>query len=177
MKKILLIALGSIAFLVIWFLTEENDYFISDYKDLTLNEKSEFTKEPNPTLSYISHFGDPEFLFPRQEVDKIKIFENKPIIGTFTSKTLNKKFNTDLIQFFNDSTNFWWGETTWLYRESEYILRFYSEDKIVGKIYLCLDNCGMIDTKPFTPNVKFGGLTNEGQKKLESIIEDKYKWD
>jgi hypothetical protein len=35
----------------------------------------------------------------------------------------------------------------------------------------------MIDTKPFTPNVKFGGLTNEGQKRLEPIIDDKTKWE
>jgi hypothetical protein len=68
-------------------------------------------------------------------------------------------------------------ETTWSHRESEYLLRFYNGSKVVGKIYLCLDKCGMTDTRPFTPNVKFGGLSDKGQKKLESIINDKQKWE
>jgi hypothetical protein len=128
-------------------------------------------------MIYVSHFGDDKYMFPRQKVDKIKLFKNKPFLGTLTSRTLREEFNSDIIKFFNDSTNFGWGETTWFHSDSQYILRFYNEGKIVGKIYLCLDKCGMIDTKPFTPNVKFGGMTNEGQKRLESIIDDKIKWD
>jgi hypothetical protein len=177
MKKILVIILGTTLLLTLWFVTEENDYFNTDYKDLTSIEEAEFIGEPNPTMMYVSHFGDEKYIFPRQNVDKIKLFNNKPLLGTLTSRTLRKEVNSDIIKFFNDSTNFWWGETTWLHSDSQYILRFYNEDKIVGKIYLCLDKCGMIDTKPFTPNVKFGGLTNEGQKRLESIIDDKTKWE
>jgi hypothetical protein len=177
MKKTLIILLGTILPLTLWFLIEENDYFNTDYKELTSIEEAEFVREANPTMIYVSHFGDDKYIFPRQNVDEIKLFKNKPFLGTLTSRTLKKEFNSDIIKFFNDPTNFWWGETTWLHSDSQYILRFYNEDKIVGKIYLCLDKCGMIDTKPFTPNIKFGGLTNEGQKRLESIIDNKIRWE
>jgi len=177
MKKILLILFGTILLLTIWFVTEERDYFNSDYNDLTSIETSIFEAESDPTRIYISHFGEDKYRFPRQHVDKVKLFNNKPFVGTLTSKTLKTEYNSDLVDFFNDSTNFDWGETTWTYRESEYILRFYKDDKIVGKIYLCLDKCGMTDTRPFTPNVKFGGLTDNGQKKLEYFLTDEKKWE
>ena len=158
-------------------MTEQNDHFKANYNDLTQTEQSKFKRESDLTMIYVSHFGVDKYIFPRQTVDKVKLFTNKPFIGTLTSKTLKQEFNLDIINFFNDSTNFDWGETTWSYRESEYILRFYSDGKIVGKIYLCLDKCGMTETRPFTPNVKFGGLTDDGQKKLESTVMDKQKWE
>jgi len=177
MKKVLLLTVGLIIILGLWYWTEQKDYFISDYKDFSSDEMLEWDSVSDPTIVYRSHIGDDKYKFPRQNVDKIKLFENKPIIGTLTSKTLKKDLNLEVINFFNDSTNFDWGEITWSFRESEYILRFYNEDKIVGKIYLCLEGCGMIATWPFTPNMKFGGLTNEGQKRLESILTDKKNWD
>jgi hypothetical protein len=176
MKKISILILGTFLLLVLWFLTEMNDYFRTDYRDLTETEEAEFRRESDPTMIYVSHFGDDKYIFPRQNVDKIKLFINKPFIATLTSKTLKQEFKPEIINFFNDSTNFHWSETTWSYRESEYILRFYNDGTIVGKIYLCLDKCGMTETRPFTPNVKFGGLTDEAQKKLESIIVDRQKW-
>lgn len=177
MKKILIIIFGAILLLTLWFLAEENDYFETDYKDLTHAEKSVFSSESNPTMIFVSHFGDDKYVFPRQNVDQVKLYTNKPFIETLTSKTLKQEFNSDIINFFNDPTNFDWGETTWSYRESEYILRFFNDGKIVGKIYLCLDKCGMIETRPFTPNVKFGRLTDTGQKKLESMLNDNQKWE
>jgi hypothetical protein len=174
MKKILIIIIGTTALLTLWYWTEENDYFNADYKDLTEDEELTFTRESNPTSIYIQHFGDKEFIFPRTPVDKIKLFKNKPFIASLTSKTLKKEFNSDIVNFFNDSTNFGWGETTWSRNESEYILRFYDKDKVVGKIYLCLNECGWIETRPFTPNVKFGQLTNG---EIERIIKDEEKWD
>jgi hypothetical protein len=176
--KIGLIGLvGLIVLLGLWYWTEERDYFRADYNDLSLTETSVFGAESNPTMIYVSHFGDKKYLFPRHPVNKVKIFQNTPFISSLTSKTLKEEFTTDFVDFFNDSTNFDWGETTWSYRESEYILRFYNNDKIVGKIYLCLDGCGMTESRPFTPNVKFGGLTDEGQRKLEREIHDKQKWE
>ncbi|WKZ58815.1 MAG: hypothetical protein QY309_13160 [Cyclobacteriaceae bacterium] len=177
MKKGLIGLVGLIILLGLWYWTEESDYFRADYNDLTLEETSVFEAEPDPTMIYRSHIGNKKYEFPRQTVDKVKIFQNTPFISSLTSKTLKEKFTTDFVNFFNDSTNFDWGETTWSYRGSEYILRFYSNDKIVGKIYLCLDGCGMTDSRPFTPNMKFGGLTNEGQEKLELIINDNQKWE
>jgi hypothetical protein len=177
MKKGLIISVGLILLLVLWYWTEEKDYFKADYNDLTSSETSVFESDSNPTMIYVSHFGDKNYIFPRQPVDKVKLFQNTPFVSSLTSKTLKSEFTTDLVDFFNDSTNFDWGETTWTYRESEYILRFYNNDRIVGKVYLCLEGCGMTDTKPFTPNVKFGGLNDEGQTELESIINDNQKWE
>jgi hypothetical protein len=177
MKKILLLTVGLILILGLWYWTEQKDYFISDYKDFSSDEMLEFDSVPDPTMVYRSHIGEDKYQFPRQDVDKIKLFDNTPFLQTLTSKTLKEELNSQMIEFFNDSTNFWWGETTWNIRESEYILRFYNKDKIVGKIYLCLEGCGMTASRPFTPNKKFGGLTNEGQKRLESILTDKKSWD
>jgi hypothetical protein len=175
MKKIIIITLATALLLMLWLLAEENDYLKAAYNDLTLTEESTFTKEANPTLTYVSYFGDNTFTFPRQDIDKIKLFENKPILGTLTSRTLKQKFNPDIIKFFNASTNFHWGETTWEKSESQYILRFYHRDKVVGKIYVDLET-KMVNTRPFTPNVKFGGLTDEGRGELKKIMEDKQKW-
>jgi hypothetical protein len=177
MKRILLLTLGISLLLTVWYVTEERDYFKATFHDLTALEASAFTKEANPAQAYTAHFGDDNFTFPRQTVDKIKLFENNPLIGTLTSKTLKQEFNPDVLEFFNDPANFSWGETTWSVDESEYILRFYNQNKIVGKIYLCLNDCGRIETRPFTPNVKFGGLTDIGQKTLETMLHDKKKWE
>lgn len=177
MKKEIVLIVGLLLLLGLWYWTEESDYFRADYNDLTAKETSIFEAESDPTMIYASYFGDKKYTFPRQNVNKVKLFRNSPFIGSLTSKTLKKEFNSNLVDFFNDSTNFDWSETTWSYRDSEYILRFYNDDRIAGKIYLCLDKCGMTDTRPFTPNVKFGGLTDEGQRKLESIINDNQKWE
>jgi hypothetical protein len=176
MKRIILLTLGTSLLLTGWYMTEERDYFKAAFNDLTALEVSVFTSA-NPTQIYIEHFSDDNFMFPRQKVDKIKLFQNKPLLGTLTSKTLKQEFNPDVIEFFNDPTNFSWEETTWSVDESEYILRFYNQDKIVGKIYLCLNDCGRIETRPFTPNVKFGGLTDIGQRTLETMLHDKKKWE
>lgn len=42
---------------------------------------------------YRHHFADPEFVFPRQKVNKIKLFKNIPILGVFTGKTLKQNIN------------------------------------------------------------------------------------
>jgi hypothetical protein len=177
MKKVLLLTGGLILIFGLWYWTERQDYFISDYKDFSPNELPGFDSVSDPTFVYKTHIGDERYKFPGQHVDKVKLFENKPFLGTLTSKTLKKEFNQEMVKFFNDSTNFRWSETTWSLRESEYILRFYNEGKIIGKIYLCLEGCGMTATWPFTPNTKFGGLTTEGKERLESMLTNKKNWD
>lgn len=174
MKKIAGFAAGVVATIFLWYLAERHDFFKADYKDLTAVERSVFTQQSDPTFAYRDHFGDKNLEFPRQPVDLIKLFRNTPILGTLTTKTLKREFNADVIRFFNDPENFGWGETTWSTDESEYILRFYHQDKIVGKIYLCLKDCGRIETRPFTPNVKFGQLAGDD---IEKIINDRNKWE
>ena len=78
---------------------------------------------------------------------------------------------SEVIAFFNNPINFDWGETTWEVTESEYILRFYSkQDKEIGKIWLCLEGCGMTKSIPFSPNMKYGGLSEIGKEGIEKII-------
>jgi hypothetical protein len=174
-RKISVFLLALAALLTLWFFTEERDYLKADFNDVSETELKKFVVG-DPKQTFISHFGDTTFAFPRQSVDKVKLFSNQPLLSSLTAKTLEHEFNDDLITFFNDTTNFHWGETTWTFRESEYILRFYSHGKVVGKIYLCLDQCGMVNTRPFTPNVKFGGLSQQGQEKIEHILNDPSLW-
>ena len=176
-ERILLIAMVIPILFTCWSLTESFDYFKANYSDLTDLEESIFKSHADPTPVYISFLGNHQFAFPRQQVDKIKLFKNRPIIGSVTAKALRKEFNWEVVQFFNNSSYFSWAETTWTERESEYILRFYYRNQVVGKIYLCLEGCGMINTRPFTPNVKFGALTEEGRRELESILADEEKWE
>ena len=162
---------------MIWSLTEELDYFKANYSDLTDREASIFNSLANPTPVYISYLGNEQFAFPRQYVDRIRLFQNRPIIGSLTAKELRKEFNWEVTQFFNNSSNFSWAESTWTHQDSDYILRFYYRGRTIGKVYLCLEECGMIHTRPFTPNIKFGALTDEGRRELESIIADEEKWE
>ncbi|MNR45208.1 hypothetical protein D3C85_1640290 [compost metagenome] len=81
---------------------------------------------------------------------------------------LNK---SDLLLFFNNLINFNWSETTWHLNEAEYILRFYdNKNNEIGKIWLCLQCCGMTKSMPFSPNMKYGGLSKIGKKNINRII-------
>jgi len=177
LKVILITALSLMLVTLIWSLSEELDYFKANYSDLTELEKSIFKSHANPTPVYISYLGNERFTFPRQHVDKIILFQNKPIIGSLTTKKLRKEYTWEVMQFFNNSSYFSWKESTWTHREAEYILRFYYRDQVVGKAYLCLEGCGMIDTRPFTPNIKFGALSDDGRRELDSLLADEEKWE
>jgi len=121
--------------------------------------------------AYERHFKDTIYKFPRQKVNKVKIFKNIPIISRLTGRKLNE---TEIISFFNNPENFDWNETTWSLDESEYILRFYDyNNEVIGKIWICLKDCGMTESIPFAPTMKFGALTETGRKQIEKIIENK----
>jgi hypothetical protein len=177
MKRILLTALCVVVFTTLWSLVEQLDYFKGNYRDLTPIELSMFKRHADPTPVYTSYLGNHQFAFPRQQVDRIKLFQNTVIIGSLTPKTLRKEFNTNVMRFFNSSNFYSWAETTWSLREADYILRFYYKDQVVGKAYLCLEGCGMIGTRPFTPNIKFGALTEDGRKELENMLESEEMWE
>ena len=175
--KIALTAGGLILLLAFWYWSKRNDYFIAKYNDLSSEELAEFKKDPDPTLIYRSNIGKEKYQFPRQHVNQVKLFQNTPLLGSLNSRTLKEEFNQEVTTFFNDSTNFSWSETTWSIQDADYILKFYNNGKLVGKVWLCLTGCGMISTHPFTPNTKFGGLTIEGKRILESILNDHTKWE
>ena len=101
------------------------------------------------------------------------IYKNIPVLSRLTGKEINKNA---LLNFVNNPNNFDWGETTWALEESEYFLRFYDyNNNEVGKIWLCLNKCGMTQSIPFSPTMKFGGLSVEGRLKLSKILKDVYK--
>ena len=85
---------------------------------------------------------------------------------------LNSSIDFSLTTFFNNPDNFSWGETTWSLDESDYILRFFDEnDKLIGQIWICLEGCKMTFADPFTPNMKYGGLSKEGTEKLIKLLD------
>ncbi|WP_282030849.1 hypothetical protein [Winogradskyella eximia] len=122
---------------------------------------------------YKEHFGFGKYKFPREYVSKIKLFKNDFLISRLTSKTVSELNKADLITFFNNPSNFDWLETTWSISQSEYILRFYNEEnKEIGKIWLSLDSSKMTESKPFTPNMKYGRLSAVGMKNLNFILNE-----
>ena len=122
-------------------------------------------------VKFQSNFKNPSFTFPRTEVSNIKIFKNSFLISRLTSKKINEKDINDLVAFFNNSENFTWSETTWELEESEYFLRFYDKNnEEIGKVWLCIEDCGMTFSKPFSPNMKFGGISKIGKVKLNQLL-------
>jgi uncharacterized protein YxeA len=121
--------------------------------------------------AFEKNFGNVKYNFPREKVVKVKLFKNRFLLSRLTSKTLSESSKSEVMSFFNNPVNFDWGETTWKVAESEYILRFYNqEDKEIGKIWLCLEGCGMTKSIPFSPNMKYGGLSKIGKEGVEKII-------
>ena len=40
----------------------------------------------------------------------------------------------------------------------------------MGKVWLCIEGCGMTKSIPFSPSMKFGGLSNVGRGNLDSLL-------
>lgn len=128
-------------------------------------------EELNIEKYYESFFNNPKYKFPRKNTAYIKLYKNRFLISRLTSNTFDSQSKDELIKFFNNPINFNWSETTWSINESEYIIRFFDEDdNEIGKVFLCLKGCGMTKSLPFSPNMKFGGLSDFGMKKLLGII-------
>lgn len=182
MKKIILTIIFILSLTALWLWADTRDYFQADYKDLTHEQKEIFKwRSGNDSFDltsvYRQHFADTEFIFPRQKVSKIKFFKNTPIIGFLTSKTLKSDQVGNFLKFCNDTTNFGWGETTWAESESEYYCRLYNaENKVVGKIYFCLNQCSMTSARPFSPTMKFGQLSTTGLDYIKQLLDNKDKW-
>lgn len=182
--KILLVILILLAALLgFWYWADKQDYFQADYKNLSAAQRKLFEWQDGDSAEnlmerYRQHFLDSQYAFPGQKVAKVKFFRNTPMISALTSKTLKEDYMERFIQFINDTTNFHWGETTWQRSESEYYCRLYNAaNKVVGKIYFCLDECGMTSSIPFSPRMKFGGLSDKGINYIRQLLGDKTKWE
>jgi hypothetical protein len=142
------------------FLTKEHskDFF---YHKTTEDVENAFAK----------NYGNPKYNFSKNEISKIKIYSNDFLISRITGKKFSEKQKNEIIDFFNNQENFDFGETTWELNEAEYILRFYNKDgNEMNKIWLCLKDCGMTFSKKFSPNMKFGGMSERGRLKISKII-------
>jgi hypothetical protein len=181
--KILGFLLLLFGLIIFWYWADNQDYFRSYYNNLTEQQNSVFKWQDGDDGDklmnrYRQHFTDKEFIFPRQKVTQVKLFKNIPILGVFTAKTLKQTKIDDFLLFCNDTTNFTWGETTWGVSESEYYFRLYRADnKVIGKIYICLDDCHMTSSKPFCPSMKFGGLSETGTGYINKLIKGKDNWE
>ena len=121
--------------------------------------------------AFEKQFKNPKYNFPGAEVCYVKIYKNHFLISRLNSKKINHIEKLQLINFFNDPENFDWSETTWELNEAEYIIRFYNnKDLEIGKVWLCLRECGMTFSKPFSPNMKFGGISESGKLKICNIL-------
>lgn len=161
---------------IFWYLADEQDYFQSNYLELTEKQNAIFKWQDEDDSDKLmnrfrQHFTNQEFIFPRQTVTQVRLFRNIPMLAVFTNKTLKHNKIDSFLKFCNDTSNFDWGETTWGISESEYYFKLYGTDnRVVGKIYFCLDGCRMTNSRPFCPSMKFGGLSEQGLAKIKEFI-------
>jgi hypothetical protein len=172
-KKILIVVLIAIGIGVLIALDiSDRDIFYSrhtpeeELKEFHFYKTIEEVKE-----AYERNYENPKYLFPRGNVEKVKIYKNQFLTSRITSKTLSNEEAKSTIDFLNEPDNFDWGETTWSLNESEYILRFFdNQNNEIGKVWLCVEDCGMTESIPFSPNMKFGGLSQKGRANLTTLL-------
>ena len=174
-KKIFVIVLLLIGLiLIVLFDYADRIAIFSKYTpEKDFNEFSFYKTVEAKQNAYERHFHDTLYEFPRCNAKKVKIFRNIPVISRITGKQVNK---TEFLSFFNTPDNFNWSETTWTINETDYILRFYDfNNKTVGTIWICFDECGMTESIPFAPTMKFGGLSGIGKEKLTRMLREIYQ--
>jgi hypothetical protein len=172
LTKILIIVavIVSIRILIIADISDRNIYY-SIHTPKEEFETFQFKPIDEKIKAYKENFGNPKWKFPREKVEKVILYENKLFISRLTSIKLEEYEINKVIEILNDPNNFDWSETTWSLKEAEYILRFFnSENKKIGEIWLCLNDCGMTKSLPFSPNMKFGGLNEQGKKRIMEIL-------
>jgi hypothetical protein len=168
---------------MLWYWSDNKDYFQMNYNDIPEEQPAIFKWQEGDNAEklkqrYRQHFFDTDLSFPRLKTAKVKLFRNIPFVGIFTVRTLKPNFVDSLVNFCNDSANFDWGETTWAVEESEYYFRLYNyDDKIIGQLYLCLEDCFMTDARPFCPAMKFGMLSLKGFENITTLVDNKSNWE
>ena len=169
LKLLLLIIVLSI--ITIYDIADRSKFYstASSLDELTTFSIQETSQQQQ--IAYIKNFGNKKYSFPREKVSKVKLFKNTLLISRLTCKTLNKQNEELIISLLNNPSNFSWEETTWNTNEAEYILRFYNNEELeIGKIWLCIKECGMTKAYPFSPNMKYGALSSIGKFRLEQIL-------
>ena len=176
MRTIKKILLAIIIILIIGFVIISDSFDRRQYYS-TITPKDEqieffmYKTTEDQEKAFEKNFGNRKYQFPRKKVEEIKLFKNTFLISRLTSKTVSESNRMEVLSFFNSPVNFNWSETTWEDTDSEYILRFYDyQNNEIGKIWLCMEDCGMTKSFPFSPNMKYGGLSETGRKNIRRII-------
>jgi hypothetical protein len=169
-KTLILFGLIAIIGFVVFLDIADRDLIYS--KSISTDELNEFYLNNDAQQeAFERNFGNIKYKFPREKVAKIKLYKNKFLISRLTSKNLSSESILNVKLFFNNPDNFNWGETTWGLNEAEYILRFFNKkDEKIGQIWICIENCGMTEAIPFSPNMKYGGMSEKGNNKINEII-------
>lgn len=176
MKKFykILISIGIILLIGILIIIDKADrtIFYSLYiPEKEITEFYSYQTFEETKKAYEKNYGNPEWSFPREKSKTIKLYKNRLLLSRITSKTLTENQKKEVLEFFNNPENFDFSETTWNLTEAEYIFRFYNEQgEKEGELWLCLENCGMTKSIPFSPNMKFGGISETGKKKILNIL-------
>jgi hypothetical protein len=87
----------------------------------------------------------------------------------FESRKLDKEESVELLVILNDSSNYSWGE--WgTPKYSKTIVYFNANDEEIG--YTKWEPLGEADSFPYRSLMKWGMISNNGDKKLREIIEN-----
>lgn len=176
MKKTFKLLILSIFICISVILIDFNDrYFLSNKNQEVEKEFHHNKTSEEIQNTYQKNLKNPDFIFPNQKVNKVKIYKNLPIISRLSVIILDNNQKNEVIELFNNPDNFDWSETTWSIRESKYIIRFFDIDnKEIGKLWLCIEKCNMVEVTPFTPNIKYGHLNKIGQEKINILLNGIY---
>jgi hypothetical protein len=172
-KKIFLIGILTIILILLLLLDySDRKYSYPSIPEKQFKEFSLYKTDIEVKHAYEKHFQDSTYQFPKGKVKKVTICKNLPLISRLTNREINKKL---IVDFVNNHENFDWSETTWTPKESEYIAKFYNyNNEEIGKIWFSLYDCGMTESIPFSPRMKFGGLSTTGKHRLTQIVETYY---
>ena len=167
---------GILVLIGFWYFADASDYFQnkidkpSEEENKIFAWRSDIENFDLPGV-YSLNFYNPVYKFPRQTVSKITLYKNIPMVGIFSARNLTEKETTYFLQFCNHPSNFDWGETTWDKSESEYIFKLFDKsNSVIGKMYVCVEDCGMTDAEPFCPAMKFGQLSQKGMEYITTLI-------
>jgi len=121
---------------------------------------------------YTQNFENPLYSYPGEQVAKVVIIPNIPVLGRFSKYKLTKTQREHLLSFLNNPDNFTWKTTDMLRANADYILLLYNQKgKEIGKIWFC-SQCHQLKIIPFSPNYKFGYLKSGSTKMLLEIIQN-----
>ena len=160
-----------VGLIVVWDIFDRGEYYSVHIPEKEFAEFYRHSDWKEQQKAYEKNFGKDEWKFPREKVVKIKLYSNTLLTSRLTSKTLTENKTDEIIIFFNNPENFSFRETTWAVAESDYIFRFFNDDdNQIGQIWLSLDDTWMTKSRPFSPNMKYGSLSEIGAKKILELI-------